>query len=171
MRGQWGLIFMYARVDPYELNWVENATACSLYWSECSHQRCNHICPGMLWEPAPVPSCLLNNYGSILGPDNIDPRCAAHRSIVTHGARVRCAHRVLYTMQSRNHTLTRTCRGAMSASISLTRFRSRFLFYFWIKPFRRFRNKYHDPHSFFSFFFFRCKHSATNKWDEGVSMR
>lgn len=74
MRGQWGLIFMYARADPYELNWVENAIACSLYWSECSHQRCNHICLGMLWEPA-VPSCLLNNYGSILGPDNIDPRC------------------------------------------------------------------------------------------------
>jgi len=73
MRGQWGLIFMYARRDLYELNWVENATTCSLYWSECSHQRCNHICPGMLWESA-VPSCLLNNYGSTLEPDNIDPR-------------------------------------------------------------------------------------------------
>jgi len=35
---------------------------------------CNHICPGMLYWAAAVPSCLLNNYGSILGADNIDRR-------------------------------------------------------------------------------------------------
>jgi len=46
--------------SAHGLNWLENATACSLYRSECSHQRCNHICPGMLWAAAPSrPVCLI----------------------------------------------------------------------------------------------------------------
>lgn len=160
MRGQWGLIFMYARADPYKLNWVENATACSLYWSECSHQRCNHICPGMLWEPA-VPSCLLNNYGSILGPDNIDPpRChvTLHRDAWC-SAKLHARDLV----QTGNHTLTLACQ--LHAANSPVRFRSGvggpvfFLFRFRIKPFQRFRNE----RKLCSSFFFLTQRTAVNK--------
>lgn len=147
MRGQWGLIFMYARTDPYELNWVENATACSLYWSECSHQRCNHICLGMLWELA-VPSCLLNNYGSILGPDNIDPRCC--RVTLQRGAwcSARARPRIHKPKITRWHgraSCTREFAGVLLFGNQVHFFLS---FRFRIKPFRWFRNERCVPHFF-----------------------
>lgn len=58
----------------------------------------------MLWEPA-VPSCLLNNYGSILGPDNIDPR---HCRVSLHRG-ARCTHVV--SVARANRTLTQTCQS------------------------------------------------------------